>query len=374
MHRHVIRRLALALAIFLVGANAAGAQGKTRNVVLIVTDGLRWQELFRGAERALVSSKPGGVRDTTATLRKFWREQPADRRSTLLPFFWTRIAREGALFGNQDKGSVAAITNTMKFSYPGYNEIFTGAFDPRIDSNEYPPNPNVTVFEWLARKPAFKGKVAAIATWDAFRRIFNRERAGFDVIDGWDEPFRGAMARTPQAAMINEFYRTSTRMWENNAFDAPMHAATKEYVRTRQPRVLFVGYGETDEWAHSGMYDMVLQSAHRVDGYIADLWNTLQAMPAYRGTTTFIITTDHGRGSGASGWRDHGKDVGGAENIWIAVLGPDTPALGEVTSGERVTQSQIAATIAALLGEDYTRDAPGAGAPIRRVLSPVERR
>ena len=32
------------------------AQGKTRNVVLIVTDGLRWQELFRGGERGLMSS------------------------------------------------------------------------------------------------------------------------------------------------------------------------------------------------------------------------------------------------------------------------------------------------------------------------------
>lgn len=368
MRRRIIHRVAVALVLSLAAATGGAAQGKTRNVVLIVTDGLRWQELFRGAERALVSNRPGGVRDTTATLRTFWREQPTDRRSTLLPFIWTRIARDGALFGNQDKGSVAAITNTMKFSYPGYNEIFTGAFDPRIDSNDDPPNPNVTVFEWLSRKPAFKGKVAAIATWDAFRRIFNRERAGFDVIDGWDEPFRGALARTPQAAMINEFYRTSTRMWENNAFDAPMHAATKEYIRARQPRVLFVGYGETDEWAHSGMYDMVLQSAHRVDGYIADLWNTMQAMPAYRGTTTFIVTTDHGRGDGASGWRDHGKDVVGAENIWIAVLGPDTPALGEVSGGTRVTQSQVAATIAALLGEDWNATSKSAGGPIVSVI------
>jgi len=61
--------------------------------------------------------------------------------------------------------------------------------------------PNVTVFEWLARQPAFKGRVAAIATWDAFRRIFNRERAGIDVIDGWDPPFRGARAASPRAAL-----------------------------------------------------------------------------------------------------------------------------------------------------------------------------
>lgn len=358
------RRRALLLGAVVLAATPVAAQHKTRNVVVIVTDGLRWQDLFRGAERALL----GGVRDSTATIREYWRDDLAARRAALLPFVWGTIATRGVLYGNQDQGSIASITNTMKFSYPGYNEILTGVFDPRIDSNDYPPNPNVTVFEWLARKPAYQGKVAALATWDAFRRIFNRERAGIDVIDGWDPPFRGALAATPRAEMINEFYRTTSRLWENNAFDAHMHAATKAYLRARQPRVLFVGYGETDEWAHSGMYDMVLQSAHRVDGFIADLWNTMQAMPQYRGTTTFLITTDHGRGDGPTKWRDHGRDVDGAENIWIAAIGPDTPAQGAVANVARVTQSQIAATVAALLGEDYRKDVPKAGAPLDGVL------
>ncbi|MGQ0647649.1 MAG: alkaline phosphatase family protein [Gemmatimonadaceae bacterium] len=363
------RTLLLAALAITLGAPTARAQRRTRNVVLIVTDGLRWQEVFRGAERALMTTKPGGVRDTTALLRSYWRDDANARRTALLPFFWSTLVKQGVLFGNQDRGSTAAIMNTMKFSYPGYNEIFTGAFDPRIDSNDYPPNPNVTVLEWLARRSDYKGKVAAIATWDAFRRIFNRDRAsGMDVIDGWDPPFRGAMARGERAATINEFYRTSVRMWENNTFDAPMHAATKEYIRQRKPRVLFVGYGETDEWAHAGMYDLVLQSAHRVDGFIADLWNTMQAMPEYRGATTFIVTTDHGRGSGPDEWKNHGEKVAGAENIWIAVLGPDTPPLGEVSNVPRVTQSQLAATVAALLGEDYRAFAPRSGALIATVV------
>jgi hypothetical protein len=115
---------------------------------------------------------------------------------------------------------------------------------------------------------------------------------------------------------------------------------------------------------------MVLQSAHRVDGFIADLWNTMQGMQEYRGSTTFIITTDHGRGSGADDWKNHGEDVNGAENIWIAVIGPDTPALGERREIERVTQSQIAATIAALLGADWNTTNPLAGRPIPGVLRP----
>lgn len=361
--------LVAALAVSLAGDTIpAPAQGRTRNVVLIVTDGLRWQEVFTGAERALVSRRPGGVGDTTKLLRDFWRQSPGERRRTLLPFLWDSVATKGVIYGNRMRGSEARITNTMKFSYPGYNEIFTGAFDPRIDSNDYPPNPNETVFEWLAGRPRFKGKVAGIATWDAFRRILNRDRAGIPVLDGWDPPFASVKAPTTRMRIIDELYRTSVKLWDNNAFDAPMHLAAKEFIRANKPRVLFVGYGETDEWAHSGRYDMVLRSAHQVDAFIADLWSTMQAMPEYRGTTTFIITTDHGRGSGPEKWRDHGKDVEGAEDIWIAVLGPDTPALGERMSAATVTQSQVAATIAALLGEDWRARNPQAGQVLREAI------
>lgn len=357
-----LRLVALAVAI----APPAPAQRHTENVVLIVSDGLRWQEVFRGAERRLMSRAPGGVTDTTALVRDFWRDDSAARRVALFPFLWSTVAHGGQLFGNRDRGSVAHITNTFKFSYPGYNEMLTGWFDPHIDTNDYPPNPNITVFEWLARQPAFRGKVAAIATWDAFARIFNRKRAGFDVFAGWDEPFTGRLARDPRRALVNELYRTSIRYWAGNSFDAPMHLAVKEYIRARSPRVLFVGYGETDEWAHGTRYDLLLRSAHQMDAFVADLWTTMQAMPQYRGKTTFIITADHGRGDGDREWRSHGADVAGAENIWLAVLGPDTPPLGERANIGPITQSQIAATIASLLGlgDAYRASAPRAAAPL----------
>jgi len=130
-----------------------------------------------------------------------------------------------------------------------------------------------------------------------------------------------------------------------------------------------VGYGETDNWAHSGRYDLVLDSAHAFDGFVSQLWQTMQSLPTYRGSTTFIITTDHGRGSGLVDWKEHGVDQKGSENIWIAVMGPDTPALGERIQVPVVTQSQIAATIAALLAKDYAHDAPEAAGPLSIVLA-----
>jgi bisphosphoglycerate-independent phosphoglycerate mutase (AlkP superfamily) len=132
--------------------------------------------------------------------------------------------------------------------------------------------------------------------------------------------------------------------------------------------VLFVGYGETDNWAHSGRYDLVLHSAHEFDRYVHELWDTMQAMPEYRGQTTFIITTDHGRGDGLVEWKEHGAEQKGSENIWIAVIGPDTAALGEREHIWPVTQAQIAATLAAFLGKDYRHDVSAAAPAIEEVL------
>jgi hypothetical protein len=130
-----------------------------------------------------------------------------------------------------------------------------------------------------------------------------------------------------------------------------------------------VGYGETDNWAHQGRYDLVLDSAHRFDRFVEQLWNTMQAMPQYRGTTTFMITTDHGRGGGLTEWREHGVEEKGSENIWLAVMGPDTPALGERMHTAPVAQAGIAATLAAFMGRDYRAAVPKAAAPLQDVLA-----
>jgi hypothetical protein len=117
----------------------------------------------------------------------------------------------------------------------------------------------------------------------------------------------------------------------------------------------------------------VLIAARQVDRFVEQLWNTMQSMPQYSGKTTFIITTDHGRGSGPVDWKEHGMDPPGSEDIWIAVIGPDTPALGERHDVPPVTQAQVAATVAALLGLDFRAAAPKAAAPLPDVISSAPR-
>jgi hypothetical protein len=339
-----------------------GSERKTQNVFLIMSDGLRWQEVFGGAEELLMDAKNGGVKNTNALQREFWRETPEARREVLLPFFWTEIAKRGQLLGNQKKGSVVNITNDRKFSYPGYNEVLTGLADPRVDSNAKRLNANVTVFEWLHGRRGFRGKAAVFATWDVFPYIFNIERSRLPIWPAWNPRFESPDIQVPNS--VAALMRDTTQIWEGVIFDSFLFHAALDHVKRKKPRLLFLGFGETDEWAHAGRYDHYLTAARQVDQFIRRLWETVQSMSQYRDKTTFLITADHGRGSGPSEWKDHGEKIAGAEGIWIAAIGPDTPALGERTHAAAATQSQIAATIAALLGEDYGSAFPKAAAPI----------
>ncbi|HYL71965.1 MAG TPA: alkaline phosphatase family protein, partial [Candidatus Dormibacteraeota bacterium] len=150
--------------------------------------------------------------------------------------------------------------------------------------------------------------------------------------------------------------------------DSFMQVTLLDSLKKTQPRVLFVGYGETDNWGHAGRYDLLLHAAHNFDRFLAELWNTLQQMPAYRDSTTFIITCDHGRGSGLTEWKEHGVEQKGSENVWIALMGPDTAPLGERTNTPEVHQAQIAATLAALLGANYRQAVPAAAPPLPGVV------
>lgn len=169
----------------------ADSSHKTENVFLITVDGFRWQEAFTGAEEQLMT-KEYGVWDTNRLRSWFWRETPEARRRALLPFFWNVIAEQGQIFGNGNKDSVAIVTNGKKFTYPGFNEIFTGSPDDRIDKNEKRYNPNVSVLEWLHQKPAFKGRVVGFANWDVHPYVLNTKRSGIPVWTGYDTNFPGA--------------------------------------------------------------------------------------------------------------------------------------------------------------------------------------
>lgn len=115
-----------------------------------------------------------------------------------------------------------------------------------------------------------------------------------------------------------------------------------------------------------------LQALALTDRYLQELWIWLQSQPQYRDRTTLIITTDHGRGNTPADWTDHGRDVEGAQNIWLAIVSPDDARRGEWHHAPTLQQNQVAATIAAALGLDYTRQEAAAGKPIPLDTTPAD--
>jgi len=237
--------------------------------------------------------------------------------------------------------------------------------DSRITSNDNIPNANVTVLEWLHEKAAYRGKVAAFGAWEVIASILNAKRAGFAVNAGY-EPFTMPPV-TPGLTLLNRL-KNETYAWDDEAFDSFAFHTALEYLKMHKPRILYLSLGETDDWAHEGKYDAYLRAAHRVDQYLKELWDTVQSMEEYRGNTALIFSTDHGRGEAPEEWKSHGEKIPASKYIWMAFTGPDTRALGERAKVAPVTQNQIAATLAGLLGENYGADVPKAGQPIRDVL------
>src|SRR5262249_12979581 len=172
----IVRLLLLAGAAWLAASCAqTSTSGTSRNVVIVTIDGFRWQELFGGAAQEYFKKSPDGK--PTAVEKRFWRDDAGARRETLMPFLWRTIAKDGVVFGDPSRTSLVHLTNGLWFSYPGYNEMLTGAADPRVDSNDKVPNPNVSVLEWLNGRPGFEGRVRAVGDWDVLPYVLNVDRS-----------------------------------------------------------------------------------------------------------------------------------------------------------------------------------------------------
>jgi hypothetical protein len=347
-------------------AVSARSQNKTENIIIITTDGFRWQEVFKGMDSAIANNGKFNQGDSAYIFSKYWSDDEKERRKKLMPFLWSTVESKGQIYGNRMLGNKVDNANRYWFSYPGYNEIMTGYPDTMINSNGYPPNPNVTVLEFLNQQQKLKGRVAAFGAWDAFNRIFNKERAGFPVIAAFDSS--SGINPTANQKLIDAMLKDSNKPWlAGECLDVFTHYAALEYLKTKKPKVLYISYGETDEWAHSGFYRSYLDAAAQVDAWISQLWNYIQTDPQYRNKTSLFITVDHGRGDiKKEEWTSHGNKIQDSHQIWFAVMGPDVTSGGEVKDGMQVYQQQFAQTIARLLGYTFK-----ASHPIAEAVNPV---
>jgi hypothetical protein len=355
--------------LFVVHLQLLRAQSKqpAPNVFIITLDGFRWQEIFNGADPELMADT-AYVSDTAMIRQLYGGERATVRRQKLLPFFWNVLSTQGQLYGNRAYGNQADVKNFYKISYAGYNEIFTGYADRRFIPNTPRLNKNANLPAYLNTLDEFKGKVVAFSSWNIFPYILNEPANHFTVNSGYEN----LPSSDPGIQKVNQV-QDSIITKPACRYDMLTFLMAKQYIAQHHPKMLVLAFGETDEFAHTGRYDMYLQRANDADRMIAELWYSVQSDPFYKHNTVFIITTDHGRGSKRTTWPAHHLFIKGSGEIWMALMGPGIDVKGEIKEAGQIYQNQFAQTIAALLGTVFTPHHP-TGKPIVLRQSAIEKK
>ena len=334
-------------------------------LVLVTLDGARVQEIFGGMDAEILRStvpKEASL-ESNATYRRFYADTPEARRRQLMPFFWdVLMTRHGSIAGNPRLRSAVTVMNRHRFSYPGYSELLTGEIDDEvIKTNDRVHNPRVTLLEALRAHLRLSAlEVAVFASWDVMNEIVEHTPGTLTVNAGYE-----AFDLTwPGARQLSQLQFDTPTPWNTVRHDAYTFGLAMTHLRAAKPRVLHLALGETDDWAHDRRYDRTLEAYARNDNELRELWAWLQSQPEYRDRTHMLITTDHGRGRTTTDWPNHGADVEGAEDVWMAFVSPRVQARGEWRDHPSISAAQAAATMASWMGLDWNAMRPRAGRPI----------
>lgn len=282
------------------------------NVVLVTIDGVRWQDFFRqGAE-------------------------------AVFPLFWSKYAAAATIFGDPKTGERFEVSTPSLLSLPAYQEIMTGHHVP-CGSNQCGRVGDETLIDELVRA-GFASRTRVVASWSKIARATSATEYAFV-----DAGFHEGDAPTP---------------WWFARFDKSTWARAMVAVESR-PKFLWISLNDADEWAHRGVLDNYENILRRYDRWFDQLVTKVRSLDGYAENTTFIITTDHGRGDGPD-WTSHGADYPMAQQVFAAVLGPGT---GHPRERHDSGHQALRPTMEALLGLGSAVPLPGVVAERRSLAT-----
>jgi hypothetical protein len=319
-------------------------------VVLVTVDGVRAEDVFGGADRAL---RPGSnIGHLTSP-------------EALMPRTHALVATRGVALGADQPGcGVVRTASGANVSLPGYLEIFTGR-RTRCRDNRCARTRLRTVLDEAA--DAGLAPVASIGSWEVLDRAVTRGSSPVLVAEG-------AQRWPGSRPLVDERLEAFVSAGEHaEAFpgggryrpDAYTSAIALEYLRTAAPPVLHVGLGDADEWGHRNDYPAYLEAIGRADAFIGQVADTLDAMGDVGARTTVIITTDHGRNRD---FQHHGASSLTSARTFVIAFGARVASRGVVCPARDVTLADVAPTIRALIGLP-AETAPDAGRPIAEIVA-----
>lgn len=311
--------LVLLGAVALFAPSTKAAQGAVaENVILLMLDGVRWQEVYKGDAQGMI-------------FRNLWRE----------------LAAEGLMFGNRDQGAPMTVSNGTNISLPAYQSIMAG-FRQDCGSNGCGRIRTETLQERLLRElGGSRLGVATIASWEKIPHAVEH-RAGATFVNAAFEPLADG-TKDPELDEINLAQTRDLPLWKGARFDRYTWAHSMRYLARHKPRFLFISLNDADEWAHRGEWSRYVEALRQYDGYLRELVAALKSMGEYGQKTMLIVTTDHGRGEGGN-WKHHGWIWPSSRFVWMYARGARSAPSGSATQFTEYTHNDIRPTIEAALG------------------------
>lgn len=307
-----------------------------QKLVIVTIDGYRWQEVFRGADSVILHNA-NFVSNVPLAQSLFWANNTEERKNKLMPFLHSITKENGFMVGNRDSGSYAKVTNPYKISYAGYSELFTGHVNLLYYKNKKVFNTDENILHKKNKTAGYENSVAAFVSWATLPYVLNASEFDIPCYNNNNDTITNVF----KAWLPNTLQCVDNAAVGSTSFDALTALSSMEYIKNKHPKIVYIGYGETDIYAHKKMYDQYLLHAKKIDQYLAELWYYLQTDPFYKDNTTIIITTDHGRGNNSSNWFKHNILTTGSGQTWLAVIGAKKNAIiekGLVTNNFKQTE------------------------------------
>jgi hypothetical protein len=303
-------------------------------VVLVVFDGVRWQEIFEGIDARLAAS--AGIAPSSP--------------ESLTPRLHALLDERGAALGAPEHGPAMTASGPNFVSLPGYTELFTGHRTHPCFDNDCPPARSPTLFDEARSRARHPGDVAVFSSWDRIERAATTQPENLVLSTG-----RSRLTGEADLKGDSELERLLSEGHAAAAFpghddfrpDRFTAALALRYLETKRPRLMFLGLGEPDEFAHRGDYAGYVEALRGCDAALGQLFDVLDRMGTRGRRTTVLVTADHGR---ARDYRVHGGRFPESARVWLVAAGGAVTARGLVRSERPHHLADVAPTVRKLLG------------------------
>ena len=280
-----------------VGTTKEVRDYKTKNVIIVVVDGLRYSEGWGDASHQNIPQMAG------------------------------ILAKEGVVnthFYNMGDTYTSA----------GHTSITTGVYQSINNSgSELPKYPSIFQY-WNQCYESNQLKSWIITSKDKLEVLANCN------IRSWKGRYKPSVNCGVDGLGIGSGYRE----------DSLTLKTALEILNKNHPNLVLINFRDPDYAAHSGSWESYVKGIRATDEYVFRLWKFLQTDTIYKSTTTLFVTNDHGRhlNDVGDGFAGHGDDCDGCRHISLFTCGPDFRK-DTVTTVLR-EQIDLPVTVAELLG------------------------